>query len=45
MSRWSMIRRCSFRRWLNHSEHIRQDVDMVTLRLNYRFGGPVIAKY
>ncbi len=30
---------------LNHSEHIRQDVDMVTLRLNYRFGGPVIAKY
>ncbi len=29
----------------NHSEHIRQDVDMVTVRLNYRFGGPVIAKY
>ena len=29
---------------LNHSERIRQDVDMVTLRLNYRFGGPVIAK-
>jgi outer membrane immunogenic protein len=24
---------------------ISQDVDMVTLRLNYRFGGPVIAKY
>ena len=24
---------------------INQDVDMVTLRLNYRFGGPVIAKY
>jgi outer membrane immunogenic protein len=24
---------------------IGQDVDMVTLRLNYRFGGPVIARY
>ena len=30
---------------LNHSERIRQDVDMVTMRVNYRFGGPVIAKY
>jgi hypothetical protein len=30
---------------LNHSERIRQDVDMVTARINYRFGGPVIAKY
>jgi outer membrane immunogenic protein len=30
---------------LNHDEHIRQDVDMVTVRLNYRFGGPVVAKY
>lgn len=30
---------------LNHSERIRQDIDMVTLRLNYRFGGPVVAKY
>jgi outer membrane immunogenic protein len=30
---------------LNHSDRIRQDIDMVTLRLNYRFGGPVIAKY
>lgn len=27
------------------SEHIRQSVDLVTLRLNYRWGGPVIAKY
>jgi len=27
------------------NERIRQDVDMVTLRLNYRFGGPVVAKY
>jgi outer membrane immunogenic protein len=30
---------------LNHSEHIRQDVDMVTARINYRFGGPVVARY
>jgi len=22
-----------------------QDVDMVTARINYRFGGPVVAKY
>jgi outer membrane immunogenic protein len=29
----------------NHNERIRQDVDMVTARLNYRFGGPVVAKY
>ena len=29
----------------NHSDRVRQDIDMVTLRLNYRFGGPVIAKY
>ena len=30
---------------LNYSERIRQDVDMVTARINYRFGGPVVAKY
>jgi outer membrane immunogenic protein len=30
---------------LNHSEHIHQDVDMVTARINYRFGGPVVARY
>jgi outer membrane immunogenic protein len=24
---------------------IRQDVDLVTVRVNYRWGGPVIAKY
>ena len=24
---------------------IRQDVDIVTARINYRFGGPVVAKY
>jgi outer membrane immunogenic protein len=27
------------------SYRIRQDVDLVTVRLNYKFGGPVIAKY
>jgi outer membrane immunogenic protein len=27
------------------TERIRQDVDMGLVRLNYRFGGPVIAKY
>jgi outer membrane immunogenic protein len=26
-------------------ETIKQDVDLFTVRLNYRFGGPVIAKY
>jgi outer membrane immunogenic protein len=24
---------------------IRQDVDMVTARINYRFGGPVVGRY
>lgn len=27
------------------SDRIRQDVDMITARVNYRFGGPVVAKY
>ena len=27
------------------TDRIRQDVDMFTVRLNYRFGGPIIAKY
>jgi outer membrane immunogenic protein len=27
------------------SDRIRQDVDLVTVRLNYKFGGPVIARY
>jgi len=30
---------------VNHSERISQDIDMVTARINYRFGGPVVAKY
>jgi len=25
--------------------HVRQDLDVATVRLNYRFGGPVVAKY
>ena len=27
------------------SDRVRQDVDLVTARVNYKFGGPVIAKY
>jgi outer membrane immunogenic protein len=27
------------------SDRIRQDVDVVTARINYKFGGPVVAKY
>jgi outer membrane immunogenic protein len=27
------------------NDRIRQDVDLVTARLNYKFGGPVVAKY
>ena len=27
------------------TDRIRQDVDLVTVRVNYRWGGPVIAKY
>jgi len=27
------------------SDSIKQDVDMGTVRLNYRFGGPIVAKY
>lgn len=30
---------------LSRSDSIRQDLDMVTARINYRWGGPVIAKY
>jgi outer membrane immunogenic protein len=27
------------------TENIRQDVDLLTVRVNYRFGGPVVARY
>ena len=30
---------------LSRTDRISQDVDMVTARLNYRWGGPVVAKY
>ena len=30
---------------VTRSDNIRQDVDMGTVRVNYRFGGPVISKY
>ena len=29
----------------SRTDNIRQDIDMVTARINYRWGGPVIAKY
>ena len=30
---------------VTRSDNIKQDVDMGTVRVNYRFGGPVVAKY
>jgi outer membrane immunogenic protein len=27
------------------TDSIRQDVDMVTVRINFRFGGPAIGRY
>lgn len=30
---------------LFNAENIRQDVDLFTARINYRFGGPIVAKY
>jgi outer membrane immunogenic protein len=30
---------------LFQTDRIRQDVDLVTARVNFRFGGPVIARY
>jgi outer membrane immunogenic protein len=30
---------------VTRTDRIRQDVDMVTARINYRWGGPVVAKY
>jgi outer membrane immunogenic protein len=29
----------------SRSDTVNQDVDMATVRVNYRFGGPVIAKF
>jgi outer membrane immunogenic protein len=29
----------------SRNDNIRQDLDMVTARINYRFGGPVVARY
>lgn len=29
----------------SRTDRIGQDVDLITARVNYRFGGPVIAKY
>ena len=30
---------------LSRTDSIKQDVDMATVRVNYRWGGPVVAKY
>ena len=30
---------------VTRSDNISQDVDMATVRLNYRFGGPIVARY
>jgi len=30
---------------VSRADNIRQDVDMATVRVNYRWGGPVVAKY
>ena len=30
---------------VTRSDDIKQNVDLATVRVNYRFGGPVIAKY
>jgi outer membrane immunogenic protein len=27
------------------NDDIKQDADLVTVRVNYKFGGPIIAKY
>jgi len=27
------------------TDRVRQDVDLVTVRVNYRFGGPIVARY
>ena len=29
----------------NRTDSIKQDVDMATVRVNYTFGGPVVARY
>jgi outer membrane immunogenic protein len=30
---------------LSGIESIKQDVDLLTVRVNYRWGGPVVARY
>ena len=41
----AMIYDPAFSPMLNHSERIRQDVDMVTARINDRFGATLVARY
>jgi outer membrane immunogenic protein len=35
----------AFLSFADRTDHIKQDVDMATVRVNYTFGGPVVAKY
>jgi outer membrane immunogenic protein len=30
---------------VTRNDSVRQDVDLVTARINYRWGGPIVAKY
>ena len=30
---------------LSRIDNIQQDVDLITARVNYRFGGPIVARY
>ena len=29
----------------SRNDDVKQDVDLITVRLNYKFGGPVVARY
>jgi outer membrane immunogenic protein len=31
--------------FFSRTERVSQDIDMATVRINYRFGGPVVARY
>ena len=35
----------SARQLRTEADNVKQSLDMVTIRVNYRFGGPVVARY
>jgi outer membrane immunogenic protein len=35
----------NFQGGFDRTQNVKQDVDMGTVRVNYTFGGPVVAKY